>query len=201
MTSEDESEVLSLMLQSGFPISGLVTRSIYSSLCKDALTCSDTQVAVAAIENRIVAFLLTITDWTRYWRRFMLRHPVPGLRIVKNRARRYGKHVDVWPQLLQSDREYVRSIISDSPSGRSWSDSSPSIAKVVFVQVDPQFRGRRLGVGLYYFLMDYLASRGVTRIDAKVDLTNRRAMPLHVSVGYRLERTGNSLFATKDLSK
>ena len=69
------------------------------------------------------------------------------------------------------------------------------------MQVDPKFRGRRISVGLYQFVMRLLAESGITRIDAKVDLTNRHAMPLHVSVGYRLERDGNSLLATMDLSK
>ena len=200
MTPGDESEVLALMLQSGFPISGLVTRSMYLSLCRDALANPNVQIAVATVENQIAAFLLTITDWTCYWRQFILRHPVLGLRIIRKRLKKHGKSEDVWPKLSNDDRQYVTSIISDSPSGRNWSDSSPSIAKGVFLQVDPRFRGRHLSVDLYLYLMDHLANLGVTRIDAKVDLTNRRAMPLHVSVGYRLERSGNSLFATKNLS-
>lgn len=69
------------------------------------------------------------------------------------------------------------------------------------MQVDPKFRGRRISVGLYQFVLRLLVESGIARIDAKIDLTNRRAMPLHVSVGYRLERDGNSLFATKDLSQ
>jgi ribosomal protein S18 acetylase RimI-like enzyme len=199
MTSDDKSAILALMLQSGFTISRLANRSIYAALCNDALHGSKVSIAIAVVEGQGAGFLLTITDWANYWRRFLLRHPVLGFRIVLGRLSRRRKIGDVWSSLPASEREFIKSCLSAEPSGRDWSESSPAIAKVVFVHVDTRFRRLRLGAGLYGFLADRLAAKGVTRLDAKVDLKNRQAIPFHALAGFRLERVGNSLFGTKDL--
>lgn len=201
MQAEDMPDVLTLMLQSRFPVSGLVSKSIYSALCLDALSDEQVVIGVATEEKQVAAFLLVIVNWSSYWRSFALRHPLSGARITWRRLNRKRKSVDTWSRLSQEDKKYISSIVSSQPSGKSWSDSSATIAKGVFMQVDPKFRGRRISVGLYQHVMRLLAESGITRIDAKVDLTNRRAMPLHLSVGYRLERDNNALFATKDLSE
>jgi len=201
MQAKDVPDVLTLMTQSQFPVSGLVSRSIYSSLCLDALSDERVIIGVATEEKQVAAFLLVIVNWSTYWRSFALRHPLSGARITWRRLYRKRKSEDTWPRLSQEDKKYISSIVSPEPSGKSWSDSSATIAKGVFMQVDPKFRGRRISVGLYQFVMRLLADSGINRIDAKVDLTNRRAMPLHLSVGYRLERDGNSLFATMELNK
>lgn len=201
MQAEDMSDVLTLMTQSQFPVSGLVSKSIYSTLCLDALSDERVVIAVATEEKQVAAFLLVIVNWSSFWRSFALRHPLSGARITWRRLNRKRKSEDTWSRLSQEDKNYISSIVSPQPSGKSWSDSSATIAKGVFMQVDPKFRGRRISVGLYQFVLRLLVESGIARIDAKIDLTNRRAMPLHVSVGYRLERDGNSLFATKDLSQ
>lgn len=201
MQAEDMSDVLTLMTQSQFPVCGLVSKSIYSTLCLDALSDERVVIAVAAEEKQVAAFLLVIVNWSSFWRSFALRHPLSGARITWRRLNRKRKSEDTWSRLSQEDKNYISSIVSPQPSGKSWSDSSATIAKGVFMQVDPKFRGRRISVGLYQFVLRLLVESGIARIDAKIDLTNRRAMPLHVSVGYRLERDGNSLFATKDLSQ
>lgn len=201
MQAEDVPDVLTLMTQSRFPVSSLVSKSIYSALCLDALSDERVVIAVATEEKQVAGFLLVIIDWTSYWKSFAMHHPILGLQIGWKRMNRKRESADMWNRLPQADKNNIMRIASARPSGKSWYDSSPAIAKVAFIYVDPLFRGRKLAEELYLYLMKILAKSGVSRIDAKVDLTNRRAMPLHISVGYRLERDGNSLFATKDLSK
>ena len=188
------------MEQAAFPISGLSSCSLYAALCQDALFDDRIVIGVAEDEKRIVAFLLIIVDWRAYWRTFLHRHPLLGVRIVGRRLSRRQSAPDAWNKLTRKQQEQITQAVAETPSGRSWEDSSPSIAKGVFLQVEPAFRRRGISVRLYHHMFTLLAERGVRRIDAKVDLANTGALPLHLRVGYHLERSGNTLFATRDLS-
>jgi len=187
------------MQQSAFPISGLSSRRLYRAMCMDALRDNRILIGVAELDHRVAGFLVVIVDWRAYWRAFMRRHPLVGITILWRRYMRRRGRESLWQKMTDEQRRRVEEIVSPEPSGRSWSDSSPKIAKGVFLHIDSAYRRRGLAVELYRYLFDLLASRGVIRCDAKVDVVNARAFPLHLRMGYRLERAGDSLFATIDL--
>jgi ribosomal protein S18 acetylase RimI-like enzyme len=204
VTEPDTDAVVALMTQSRFPVGGTSSHAIYSALCGDALSDNRVYLAVARSSDAgIVAFLLAIVDWRAYWASFLLRHPVLGVRIVGGRImRRFRRRsTEGLETMTEEQRRRIDAILSPDISGISWRDSGPDIAKAVFLHVDPGFRRRGTAVELYEYLFRVMAGNGVRRCDATVDMTNARAHPLHVRMGYHLEKLGNSLFATQDLER
>lgn len=201
LQKRDLTDVLKLMRQSAFPISGLSSRPLYRAICMDALRDNRMLIGVAELDRRVVGFLVVIVDWRAYWRAFLFRHLLVGSAILWRRLMRQRSRESLWQKMSAEQRRQVVEVISTEASGRSWSDSGPVIAKGVFLHIDPACRRRGLAVDLYRYLFDLLASRGISRCDAKVDIVNTRAFPLHQRMGYRLERVGDSLFATTDLPR
>ena len=199
MEPRDVASVMQLMVDSRFPLSGLASQSLYRAICQDGLKADRVLIGIAEIDRTVAGFLLVIVDYAAYWKSFLMRHPLVGVRMLWRRARRRKRFVNVWITLTLETRQAVSNIIEIEPCGRTWADSNPSIAKGIFMHIAPRFRRKGLAIVLYEFLFNILRQRGVSRCDAKVDIANTAAHPLHLRVGYRLERQGNTLFATRDL--
>ncbi|MDZ4722837.1 MAG: GNAT family N-acetyltransferase [candidate division Zixibacteria bacterium] len=199
MESSDLENVLSLMNQSQFTVSGLVSKAIYRGLCHDALSNKRVVIGVAAEEKTIAAFLIVIVDVYAYWRSFAIRHPFLGFRLLCHRSQRGRLSVDKWAKLSKEDKDLITGIVAASLSKRSWTDSNSHIAKVSHIYTHNSFRGRGIGSALYDYAKAVLWEKGARRLDAKIDPTNVNSVYLHINAGFRIERDGNSLFATRDL--
>jgi ribosomal protein S18 acetylase RimI-like enzyme len=77
--------------------------------------------------------------------------------------------------------------------------SSPSIAKIVYIGVAAQCRGRAIGKSLYLSLFKHLAACGVHRVDACIEHTNLPSVRVHQKAGWWIELAPRSYFATIDL--
>jgi GNAT superfamily N-acetyltransferase len=186
------------MEQAAFPISGLSSRSLYRALCRDALTDDRIMIGVALCGS-IAGFLIIIVDWWQYWAAFSRRHPLLAVMMLKRRLFKARRSHFSGKSLACEQQVPICQGARGASSGRRWSDSSACIAKGVFIHIDPTYRRRGISVQLYKYLFNLLASRGVKRIDARVEPENSSALLMHVRLGFHLEKAGNSMFATLDL--
>lgn len=202
MERADVPRVIELMGQGSLSLVGVSSRRLHQALCHHALRDPRVLITVAECDDgTVTAFLLSALDWKRAQRAFAMRHPLLGCAMLMSRLRRRARSGGDQTQLTPAQQQIIRDAVAPDPSGRSWHETSPRIAKGLFIQVDPRFRRRGLSVTLYRHLFRWLAERGIPRIDACVSLTNVSALPLHQRLGYRLEMADGYLFATTDLVK
>ncbi len=197
----DFSRVLDMMIQSRFPISGLFSKSLYRALCRDAIKARRIMIGLAEWQHVIAAIHIFILDWKRYWQGFMLRHPLLAIRMIWLRLGRRRKYQNIWEKLPAEIQQQVNREIITVSSGRSWHESSPHIAKGVFIYTDPKYRRRGIAGELYRYTYKVLVSRGIKRMDATVDLENIASLRFHREIGYRIEKCGSGLFATVDINE
>ena len=128
LVEEDLLQVAKLMEKIKPEIAGLSATSLYSALCRDALSNENVVIVIAHDHQRLVGLNITVIDRKRYWRAFLLRHPVIGFRIVHHRfirtLRAKIKAGNPEPEIPEAIHDYI----SPSSSTWSWQDSAPWIA-------------------------------------------------------------------------
>ena len=182
-------------------IARMAGEPIYRAVSRDALRRRDTLIVVAEQAGTLAGVVVAATRWKRYWRGFVLRHPLLGARVLWHRLRKVlglGRRTRE-PQVDEPGR--LGDCVSATPSGRSWSESSPAIAKVAYVGVRQQCRGRGIGDAIYRHLFAILRQRGVARVDAHIDYDNIASVWFHWKTGWRIERWGSGYFATVNLEE
>ena len=188
-----------LMEEANVSIGSLNSTSAYYAICQDALLNDKVVIVLAEKEKHLVGYVVAIINPKLYWISFPFCHPVSTLNLIFHRL--HGKifikhevknHVEITETAQPKE-------ISKVPSGRTWTQSSPEIAKIANIHVLNDYR--RIGIGreLYKFLFRLLAGHGIKRLDAITALHNRRSVGLHLLTGWRMERTKNNFFATIDL--
>jgi ribosomal protein S18 acetylase RimI-like enzyme len=197
----DIARLQELMEQAASPASGLSSPALYAAMCRDALPARRLLIGVVECDDEIAGHLVMVINWRAYWGGFLIRHPILGYQMLRNRFRRRGRGTQAWDALTPNQRRQIEEVVQATPSGRAWSDSAPTIAKGWYLGIEPAFRRRGLAIQLYRFLFSVLVQRGVTRVDACVDFPNANAIPLHQRLGYRLEKQSTNIFATIDLDR
>jgi len=182
------------------PIAGLYSKTIYTAICNKALTDNRIVFVVAENQRKLVGLVIAIIDRNRFLVSFLIKHPILALQIffikflILIKARINGRK----PNFAQM--EYIKKYIKNSPSKRSWwKDSSPEIAKAVFISVVPEYRGRKIGLKLNRYRDEILVRRGVERYDGIVELHRIPQIRLLYKTGFYIERKGPKLFVSKDL--
>lgn len=200
LTIDDVAVTVALMGKFEVSVKGVKSRALHEALCNDALRVKGITIIVPVIGDTVVGLQVTITNWKSYWRGFARRHPWVSLTIILSIIRRIliskaktKQHIE-----LVSGFDY-EAYVSPMPSGRSWGDSSESIAKTLFIGVDEHYRGMGVGKRLDRKTFDELRRQGVERLDCHVPLRNIPSIKLHHATGWRIERKGNEFFATVDL--
>jgi len=186
-----------LMKRTDATIDGFTSLSIYRAVMGDSLARGGTVVIIALRERRIVGYAIALIDRMSYWRTFMLRHPGTIGEVIFQRAsitmsKEKKERTHREPQLP----EYV----SGASSGRSWTESSRDIAKIMHIAVDASSRHRGIGKELYKRLFAALAGRGVRRVDANIGYENIPSIRLHAATGWKIERAADNLFASIDIA-
>jgi hypothetical protein len=182
-------------------IAGLHSEKLYDAICADALSDKRIVIVVAEKQSRLIGFNLTIIDRNRYWRLFIVKHPLFALQIALHRFLRLLKVSPVQKVTHSADPKDIRQYITTIPSGRSWKDSSPEIAKLVMTALLKEHRGKRISVGFGAYVLDVLAHHNVRRVDTKIDPHNIPSIRFTYGLGFTIERTGERLFATIDLGQ
>lgn len=179
------------------------TPAMHKAVCRDAARSSAGQLArpimlVAMLNDRPVGLLAVVTGWAKYWRRFLLKHPILGCHLTLKRllSNTYSGLRDEMPTAGELPLpEYPPCL------DKRWCDSDSSIAKVVFIGVLPDVRGQGVAIKLYDTLADHLHQMGVTRLDARIGAENSSSIRMHEKASFSLyTETPTGVFATRDLS-
>jgi len=201
LAEEDLLQLGRLMEKIKPEIAGLSATSLYSSLCRDGLSNENVVIVVAQDHLRLVGFNITVIDRKRYWRAFLLRHPVIGFRIVHHRF------IEALRAKIKAGNpeaeipEAIHAYISPGSSTWSWQDSAPWIASIFITAVDGQYRGKHISEGIGKYLLKVLAERGVRRVVSIVDPDNIPSIRLSHSLGFRIEKSESKLFISIDVDQ
>jgi ribosomal protein S18 acetylase RimI-like enzyme len=178
-------------------IAGLRSPIAYRAVFSDAFTTPNIVIIVADAGGGLVGFSVTAIDWMRYQRRFASRHPlvatasackrlVEGLRVALRK--RAG---------ADAGSEAADASVLDE---KSWGDSSPEIAKVIYTGVSEAARNRGIATDMARYRTGLLLKMGVRRVDALVSPHNTAVIRLNEKLGYRLERSGDVLLMSMELA-
>lgn len=176
----------------------LKTFTMYRALCKAALKDEHLTIIISSIDAQIAGLVICVRDRRVYLSRFFLHHPIAVVQLICSQIlhfvslRRHGKS-----QRNQVDLE------RDIPAAQAdqlWSDSSPAIAKILYIGVLMRFRGRGLGGELYRSLFEILTLNGVKRVDARISNGNYASVQMHRKSGWRISELDDGFFATIEIS-
>lgn len=199
LIEDDElEEFCNLLMEMRPPIAGLKNKRIYKSIGTAAIRTNNAIIVIAKDDTRIVGFTITIIDWKKFWLKFSRLHPIIFSEIITHKIiskLRGNKEQKPLNQKVEKTKEFFAS----DPNKKSWSDSSPQIAKIVYTGVSKNYRKRGIGTMLGNYRFKILTERGVKRVDTNVDHQNIAIIKLNYNLGYKIYKGGNRLFLSKDL--
>lgn len=199
LQKKDYSEVIGLMQKSEIPVAGLYSRSIYNAIFNQALKDDRIVFGVAEYESKLIGLVIAIIDWNRFWISFLFRHPLLSLHVL---FRRLLRHVGIGVLKSHYNAEELKAVeryLTTSISDRAWRDSSPQIAKAIFIAVDPEYRRLKVGLELNRFRDRIFFERGVKRYDGWVEMHRIPQLHLLHKTGFLIEKRGDKFFVSKDL--
>ena len=199
LQKSDYPEIIELMQKSNIPFGGLYSRAIYTALYRQALIDDKIVFGVAEYEGKLIGLVIALIDWNSFWISFLRRHPLLAAHIFTKRLmKKVGlkeSKKDYDPEKLKEIDQYLTTSISD----RCWKDSSPQIAKAIFIAVDPEYRGLKIGYKLNRFRDTVFVDRGVKRYDGWVEMHRIPQLHLLHKTGFLIEKRGDKFFVSKDL--
>ena len=194
----DLHEIITFMDEIKPPIIGFQTNEIYKKFCNYVFKTNRVVFAVATFNRVIIGFSITIIDYKRFWQEFLFCHPYLAMKIVIKKIIVLFKRSR--NDNVNSDDIDISPYLSKNANNRSWSDSSPTIGKVLYIAVNKNFRKQGVGKGLYKFRHKILLEMGIKRVDGKINQNNIAPIRLAHSEGRTIIREKNGmLFTTFDL--
>lgn len=191
-------DLCNLLLEMRPPIAGLTNRRIYRSIGREALKNDKVIIVIAKDDRKIVGFTIAVIDWKKFWLKFSRSNPIIAIEIVLKRIMEKIKANKKQRTLIKNEEE-IKEFFASEQTEKSWSDSSPQIAKVVYTGVSENYRKKGIGKMIGNYRFKVLTERGVVRIDLQLDPKNIAAIKLNYKLGQKIYRSGNRLFASKDL--
>ena len=203
LKKEDMESVLQLMQELQPNIGGSRDPFMYRALCNEALVDERVVFIVGDEQSKIISFYLAIIDRNRWRSAFMLRHPLVALKMVArrffNQLTKVLKKASAEATDTQMNIPDISQYVSPSSTNRSWKDSSPRIAKILFDGVAVSHQGRYIAKGMREYMYKVLGAKGVRRMDAIILSHNIRPIRVSHKLGFKIYRQDGSLFVTKDL--
>jgi ribosomal protein S18 acetylase RimI-like enzyme len=199
---DDIDGVLILMDELKPNIGGSRDPSLYRALCQEALIDERVIVLVCEEQSQIIGFYLAVTDRNRWRMSFLCRHPGIVAKMIVTRAFAKLQQLlrSAQPQdTIEHDAQDISMYITPTAAGRLWGESSPHIAKLMFLGVGTRHRRKQVARGLLRSMISVLAERGIRRADAIILLHNMPSIHLVHPFGFKLHREGGHLFGTKDI--
>jgi ribosomal protein S18 acetylase RimI-like enzyme len=199
----DLKSLLSLMNEIKPNIGGSRNPSLYRAICQDALSDKRVVIVVAEEKSEIVGFLLTVINRNRWRRSFLLRHPWSMPRLFWERVskewRTPSRETAPGKRNVDGNMQDISPYISTKETNKSWEDSSPQIAKLLFICVRAKERRKRLARNLFDFTIARLVERGVRRADAIVLLHNVPSIRLSHELRFEMYIQEGHIFQTMDI--
>jgi ribosomal protein S18 acetylase RimI-like enzyme len=177
-------------------VAGTRAGSMYGAICRDAIRNRGAVVDVAAGGADLCGLVVAMIEWRRYWRRFALRRPLLAAAMCLRRFRGACGAGPAAPQVHAPDFAALAPYLSQESPGFRWEDSSPQIAKVLFVGVLPQYRGQGIAARLYRALFDELRQREVNCLHCRIACDNLASVRLHHRLGWQITLAEHILYAT-----
>jgi ribosomal protein S18 acetylase RimI-like enzyme len=196
---KDYPEIIKLMKDSNIPVAGLYCTSIYTAIYHQALTDDRIVFGVAEYDGKLIGLIIAIIDWNKFWTSFLTKHPLLALHILFVRLIRKAGIGVIKSDYDSEQLKAIEKYLTTSIANRSWKDSSPQIAKAIFISVDPKYRGQKIGLELNRFRDKVFVERGVTRYDGWVEMHRIPQIHLLHKTGFLIERRGDKFFVSKDL--
>ena len=189
VVSTDLQSLCSLMTEVGASFAGLTSRSMCFAIGSDAVAANRVTIAVADHDKELIGFVAAVVDPAEYWKGFLWRHPMVGTTAVVHKLLRGGGRTG----LLRGGR---------GTGIDHWNQSSPSIARILYVGVAERFRRKGIGAQLYQTVFHMLAESGVQHAEAHTDHDNIPSIRLFAQIGghSRMVKGGTGLLWTLDLS-
>lgn len=203
LEDRDIPNVLKLMIEISPNIGGARYPSLYHALCRESLIDKRVVFIVGEKQSDIVAFHIAIIDRDKWRKSFMMRHPLILARMALSRInhtlRRAVKKATHQRKGLPKPIANIDEFVTPGNTNRSWKDSSPQIAKVLFIGVAESQRGKRIIKSLYEYRDQVLAKRGVKRVDSVILSDNIKMIRASVRLGVSVYKRDGALMTTKDL--
>ena len=198
LEEKDTTQIIKFIEKIKPPILGLKTKEIYHKLCHYVHRTDRVVFCIALLSDRIVGFSITTIDYYRFWIEFLIHNPAILVEVIKNKIIEEFKPVRF--SKMQNVNMDISPYLSQNTNNRSWRDSSSSIAKVLYIAVDKEFRKQGIASGLYKFRHNVLKNLGVKRIDGKINQQN--FVPIKLAHSERrtiIKEKNGMLFTTFDL--
>jgi|WetSurMetagenome_2_1015567.scaffolds.fasta_scaffold30453_1 hypothetical protein len=203
INKSDIDGVLTLMDEMKPNIGGSRDPSLYSAMCQEALTDKRVVIVVGEEDSKIIGFLLAVIDRNRWRMSVICRHPWIVIKMIGDRAlnKLKKRFIEEEPEKrdIENNRQDISRYINPAATTKSWKDSSPEIAKLLFICVREGDRRKRVAHGLFRSMMDALAERGVKRADAIVLLQNMPSIRFSHGIGFNMYIQDGHIFQTKDI--
>lgn len=204
LRSKQVDELAKLLSGHRISLLGQLEQSLLIDFLHDAAQSDNPGVVVAATnQGRIVGWTIAISDSRRYWRGFLVRHPLHCARVLRTelyrrlrgmRAQGVASEVDSAAPLALS--AWLRQTDAD------WGRSRKDVARHVDITVLEDFRGGKLASQLYASQRTTLRLRGVTRMDACIRADNIRSQRFHLRDEWLLVRADVGwLYITKSTAE
>ena len=197
----DKLSIISLMQELKVPIGGCYNHDIYKSFYNFSKKNKDVIIVVADYGKLLVGLSITIIDWKKFWREFCKKNIFVFFKIVIKKIKTaWNYNINKSKKLSNEKSNDISMYLSNKKTDRSWNDSSPLIAKVLYVAVKKDYRKHGIGKGLYDFRMQVLKERGVKRLDSKINRQNIAPIKLAFNEGRLIihDKKG-MLFTTLDI--
>ena len=221
LTIEDRPRLLGLFERVPPTIARMSNKLVYRAIVDDALRSRHVVMFVASLDGNLVGYVIAAWNWNYFKRMFVLRHPLVGLAAAAKRLREKLERHDASahdPSVLRRDfcapcADVATSCcVAGSASNRrgdavtlqaaansnrihAWEDSARTIAKVIYLGIDPQVRSMGLGRGLYAHLITHFKQHGFTRVDSHIDKDNLASMYMLKKAGCTVIEDGCGCFA------
>lgn len=213
----DSAELADLMARTRAHYAGARHTLLYRAIVADGLGDRPRIVtAVAELDGRVVGFVSAIrSDARRYWRALTFRHPFAAAAIVGHRVKKLGtrfsyrrrnRRVYDSDQVLEPVVSVPAEVASrlgqrppDTGSPRP-GEHGPGIALGLFMGIDHEARGMRIGVKLFRQLFDDLAALGTERYDCSFSAKDPAAIRMHCNYPFTIYRLPGGYWASLRLA-
>lgn len=210
---QDAPVLVELMRRTGVHFAGTRHDAVYRSIVADSLgPAPRITTVVAEVDGTVVGFMCAITsDAPWYWRTFVVRHPHAAAAMAWTRTRKlrrriryrrrknalYGTDLVLTPR-VELPPEVVERLGRRPPAHGSPrpGEHGRTIAHGLYMSIDPDFRGRGLGVPLFRELFVELRRAGAVRYDSSFSSKDPAAIRMHCNFPFTIYRLPGGYWAS-----
>jgi len=194
VTAADQGPLLELLSQMQVSFAGCASSTVQRLMCHEASGRRAVRCVVADDGGALVGLVIAVINPRRYWRRFVVRHPMAALVILMSRLRSQPSSLDEEP-----GDQPVGPLVEPAPNEYKWGAGGAQAAAIQFIGVAAAARRGGIGSGLYETFFKLVSSAGITRVDAHIEPWNVASVRLHRRVGYKVFHDGSGFYAIREL--